>query len=48
MPEEIAIAICGQPGQGIKPLESLLAKIISGSGHNVLTSREFMSRIRGG
>lgn len=48
MREDIAIAICGQAGQGIKTLESLLAKVFSGSGYNVFTTREFMSRIRGG
>jgi len=48
MREEAAIAICGQAGQGIKTLEGLLAVIFSGSGCHVFTSREFMSRIRGG
>ncbi len=48
MREDIAIAICGQAGQGIKTLESLLARIFSGNGYNVFTTREFMSRVRGG
>jgi 2-oxoglutarate/2-oxoacid ferredoxin oxidoreductase subunit alpha len=48
MREDVAIAICGQAGQGIKTLEGLLAKIFTGAGFNVFTTREFMSRIRGG
>ena len=48
MRDDVAIVICGQAGQGIKTLEGLLAKIFSGAGFNVFTTREFMSRIRGG
>ncbi len=48
MREDVAIAICGQAGQGIKTLESLLARVFSGSGYNVFTTRELMSRVRGG
>ncbi len=48
MREDVSIVICGQAGQGIKTLEGLLAKIFTGAGFNVFTTREFMSRIRGG
>jgi len=40
MREDVAIAICGQAGQGIKTLEGLLAKIFTGAGFNVFTTRE--------
>ncbi|MDP8236780.1 MAG: 2-oxoacid:acceptor oxidoreductase subunit alpha [Candidatus Erginobacter occultus] len=48
MREDVSIVICGQAGQGIKTLEGLLAKIFSTAGFNIFTTREFMSRIRGG
>lgn len=46
--DDVSIVICGQAGQGINTLEGLLAKILSGAGFNVFTTREFMSRVRGG
>lgn len=48
MMEEISIVICGQAGQGIKTVESLLTGLIKRFGLHVFSTKEFMSRIRGG
>jgi len=48
MTKELSIVICGQAGQGIKTVESLLTGIMKQSGLHVFSSKEFMSRIRGG
>lgn len=48
MVKEISIVICGQAGQGIKTMEKLLSGIMKQSGLHVFSSKEFMSRIRGG
>ncbi|MHC4747818.1 MAG: 2-oxoacid:acceptor oxidoreductase subunit alpha [Planctomycetota bacterium] len=40
--------MCGQAGMGIQTVESLLAGIFKLSGYNVFSTREYMSRVRGG
>lgn len=48
MTEELSIVICGQAGQGIKTMETLLTGIMKRSGLQIFSTQEFMSRIRGG
>ncbi|MFZ2654842.1 MAG: 2-oxoacid:acceptor oxidoreductase subunit alpha [Victivallales bacterium] len=47
-PGNISILLCGQAGQGIQTVEQLLMKILKTSGYYVFTTKEFMSRVRGG
>ncbi len=42
------VVICGGAGQGIKTVESLLAAIVRAAGRYVYSTKEYMSRIRGG
>ncbi len=44
----LSIAICGQAGQGIKTVEGLLQLLFHRAGLHVFTTKEYMSRIRGG
>jgi 2-oxoglutarate ferredoxin oxidoreductase subunit alpha len=46
--DEISIVLCGEAGLGINTVETLLVKILKLSGYNVFSSKEYMSRIRGG
>jgi len=42
------ILIGGAAGQGIETTASILEKLLKKSGYNVFTTRDFMSRVRGG
>lgn len=46
--EDIAIVLCGAAGQGIQTVEALLTRTLKRSGYYVFTTREYMSRVRGG
>jgi 2-oxoglutarate ferredoxin oxidoreductase subunit alpha len=46
--DSISIVLCGQAGQGIQTVESILTKIMSSAGYNVFATKEYMSRVRGG
>ncbi len=46
--EDVSIVLCGEAGQGIKTIELLLVNILKKSGYNVFSTKEYMSRIRGG
>ncbi len=46
--KDISIVLCGQAGQGIQTVEKILVSILKLSGNFVFSTREFMSRIRGG
>lgn len=46
--KDISIVLCGEAGQGIQTLEKLLTHILKLSGFHVFSTKEFMSRIRGG
>jgi len=46
--DDISIVLCGQAGMGVQTVESLLAEIFKLSGYNVFSTREYMSRVRGG
>jgi len=45
---DVAIVVGGQAGQGISTIESILTMILKRSGYHVFTTKEYMSRIRGG
>ncbi|MBS3794016.1 MAG: 2-oxoacid:acceptor oxidoreductase subunit alpha [Candidatus Thorarchaeota archaeon] len=44
----ISIVLSGAAGQGIATVEDFFVSILKRSGYNVFSTREFMSRIRGG
>jgi 2-oxoglutarate/2-oxoacid ferredoxin oxidoreductase subunit alpha len=46
--EDVSIVICGEAGQGIQTVESILIQAIKFGGYNVCSSKEYMSRVRGG
>jgi 2-oxoglutarate ferredoxin oxidoreductase subunit alpha len=46
--EDVSIVLCGQAGQGIKTIELILVHVLKKSGYNVFSTKEYMSRIRGG
>jgi 2-oxoglutarate ferredoxin oxidoreductase subunit alpha len=46
--QDFSIVLCGAAGQGIKTVESLLAHIFQKAGYYVFSTKEYMSRIRGG
>jgi 2-oxoglutarate/2-oxoacid ferredoxin oxidoreductase subunit alpha len=46
--EDISIVLCGEAGQGIQTVETILVQAVKLGGYNVFSSKEFMSRIRGG
>ena len=46
--DDISIVLCGEAGQGIQTVEYLLTRILKTAGYNVFSTKEFMSRIRGG
>lgn len=45
---EVSIVLCGEAGQGIQTVESILVKAIKKTGYNVFSTKEYMSRVRGG
>ncbi|MEN6553720.1 MAG: 2-oxoacid:acceptor oxidoreductase subunit alpha [Methanobacterium sp.] len=46
--EDVSIVLCGEAGQGIQTVEEILVQAIKLGGYNVFSSKEYMSRIRGG
>lgn len=46
--DDISIVLCGEAGQGIQTVEQLLTRTLKFAGYNVFSTKEFMSRIRGG
>jgi len=46
--EDVSIILCGKAGQGIKTIELILVNVLKESGYNVFSTKEYMSRIRGG
>lgn len=45
---DISIVLCGQAGMGIQTVEYLLTRILKLAGYNVFSTKEYMSRVRGG
>jgi 2-oxoglutarate ferredoxin oxidoreductase subunit alpha len=46
--KDVSIVICGEAGQGIQTVESILIQAIKFGGYHVCSSKEYMSRVRGG
>ncbi len=47
-PADVTIVLCGQAGQGIQTVETLLINSFKLAGCNVFSTKEYMSRVRGG
>ena len=45
---DVSIVLCGEAGQGIQSVEAILVQAIKKSGYNVFSTKEYMSRVRGG
>jgi 2-oxoglutarate ferredoxin oxidoreductase subunit alpha len=45
---DVSIALCGEAGQGIQTVEQLFINIVKKAGFNVFSTKEYMSRVRGG
>ena len=48
MMEDISLVLCGEAGMGIQTVENILARVLKLEGYNIFTSKEYMSRVRGG
>ncbi len=46
--KDISIVLCGEAGQGIQSVEGILVQAIKTAGYHVFSSKEYMSRVRGG
>jgi 2-oxoglutarate ferredoxin oxidoreductase subunit alpha len=46
--EGVSLVLCGEAGQGIQTVEEILVQAVKLGGYNVFSSKEYMSRIRGG
>ncbi len=46
--DEISIVICGEAGQGIQTVETLLIEALKSAGFYIFCTKEYMSRVRGG
>ncbi|BDZ67546.1 2-oxoacid:acceptor oxidoreductase subunit alpha [Methanobacterium ferruginis] len=46
--EDISLVLCGEAGQGIQTVEAILAQAIKQSGYHIFSTKEYMSRVRGG
>ncbi|AIS32924.1 2-oxoacid:acceptor oxidoreductase subunit alpha [Methanobacterium formicicum] len=46
--EDISIVLCGEAGQGIQTVEAVLAQAVKQTGYHIFSTKEYMSRVRGG
>ncbi len=46
--KDLSIILCGEAGQGIQTVEQLITIIVKKAGFNVFSTKEYMSRVRGG
>jgi 2-oxoglutarate ferredoxin oxidoreductase subunit alpha len=46
--DDVSIVICGEAGQGIQTVESILIQAVKFGGYNLCSTKEYMSRVRGG
>jgi 2-oxoglutarate ferredoxin oxidoreductase subunit alpha len=47
-PNDLALVLCGEQGQGIQTVEQTLTLVLMRAGYHVFSTKEYMSRIRGG
>lgn len=45
---DLSLVICGSAGQGLQSLETLITRLALSSGYHVFSTKEYMSRVRGG
>ncbi len=45
---DISLVLCGQAGQGIQTVETLLSRMAARAGYHIFSTKEYMSRVRGG
>lgn len=46
--KDCTIVLCGEAGMGIQTVEVLLTRVLKRSGYHVFSTKEYMSRVRGG
>lgn len=46
--DDISVVLCGEAGAGIQTVENVVSRIFKDAGFNLFTSKEYMSRVRGG
>lgn len=46
--KDVTIVLGGEAGQGIQTIEFILSRVLKRSGYHVFSTKEYMSRIRGG
>ncbi|MCE5249365.1 2-oxoacid:acceptor oxidoreductase subunit alpha [bacterium] len=46
--DDITIVLCGAAGQGVQTVEQLLTHLFKQTGYNLFSTKEYMSRVRGG
>lgn len=46
--KDISLVLCGEAGQGIQTVETILTQAIKQSGYHIFSTKEYMSRVRGG
>ena len=46
--DDVSIVLCGAAGQGVQTVEQLLTHLFKRSGYNLFSTKEYMSRVRGG
>ena len=46
--DDLAVVLCGEQGQGIQTVEQTLTQAVRQAGYHVFSTKEYMSRIRGG
>ncbi len=46
--KDVSIVLCGEAGQGIQTVESILIQAVKFGGYHVCSTKEYMSRVRGG
>ncbi|MCL2485289.1 MAG: 2-oxoacid:acceptor oxidoreductase subunit alpha [Endomicrobia bacterium] len=46
--DDVSIVLCGEAGAGIQTVENVVSRIFKTAGFNLFTSKEYMSRVRGG
>ncbi|MCL2334625.1 MAG: 2-oxoacid:acceptor oxidoreductase subunit alpha [Endomicrobia bacterium] len=46
--DDVSVVLCGEAGAGVQTVENVVSKIFKTAGFSLFTSKEYMSRIRGG
>ena len=46
--DNVSVVICGEAGQGIQTVETILVQALKRSGYHIFSTKEYMSRVRGG